>query len=484
MKWRIFSRKKRDRRPVWRLLEKSDADVADVGAYPAAVAEGCIASKYLLSSRKHQATLLLLGVRRRGVLVGPDVNVVEDEAERRGVDVARTPRAGRAGARPAQTVSFEEMVLAAADDCPQEPLDPDALACLIYTSGTEGKPKGTMLSHKNFIQDCELIDALCSIRKGDRVAGVLPMFHIFGLTNVLIGAFVQRAAIILIPQYSPLSLLRALCECRANFLLATPTIFKHILRLQQRHKIDLPGVLRVCVSGAAPLEKHIIDEFEQVFGTALCEGYGLTESTSAVCLNPPDGKRKAGSIGVVPPGIEMKVVDEDGVELPPGAVGEVVIRGDTVMLGYYNRPEETAKTIRDGWLYTGDLGMLDEEGYFFITDRKKEIIIKGGYNISPREVEEVILAHPAVRETAVIGIRKEEREAVKAFVVARGGLSAEEILSHCRGELSSYKVPDIVEFRDVLPKSLTGKVLKKELSDSYSDDRLIERESDAARRSP
>jgi long-chain acyl-CoA synthetase len=308
------------------------------------------------------------------------------------------------------------------------------------------------------------------------------MFHIFGLTNVLIDAFYQGAGLILIPQYSPMSLLRALSDHRASFLLATPTIFKHILRAQQRHKVDLPGTLRVCISGAAPLEKDIIEEFEQVFQTALCEGYGLTESTSAACLNPPDGMRKVGSIGVPPEGIAMKVVDDDGVDLPAGAVGEVCIQGPTVMKGYFNLPEETDRSLEQGWLRTGDLGYFDEDGYFFITDRKKEIIIKGGYNISPKEVEEAILAHPAVRETAVIAVRKNEREAVKAFVVCRGDMCAEDVVQHCQGVLSSYKVPDIVEFREVLPKSLTGKVLKKELKDTFTDDRLIERDADASGR--
>jgi len=463
-------------------LFRSDADVADVWAYAAAVAEGTIASRYLLSSSSHDATVILLGVTRPGVLVGPDVAVVEDEAALRGVDVARLPRAGRGGARPAETISFEEMLLRSADECPLADVHPDDLACLVYTSGTEGRPKGTMLSHSNFLKDCSLFDELCPILEEDTVIGVLPMFHIFGLTNVLLGSFSSGASLVLVPQYSPVSLLEAVQETRATLLAATPTILKHILRTQQRKGIVSPGTLRLCVSGAAPLEKDIIEEFEKVFGAVLCEGYGLTESTSAVCANPVDGLRKHGSIGVPPEGIDIKVTDEDGVDLPVGAVGEIVVRGPTVMLGYYNRPEETARAIRDGWLLTGDLGYCDEDGYFFITDRKKEIIIKGGFNISPKEVEDALLAHPAVRETAVLGVSKGEREAIKAFVVVRGDLPEAELLRHCRDKLTAYKVPDIFAFRDVLPKSLTGKVLKKELVESYGDDRLIERDGHAAGR--
>jgi long-chain acyl-CoA synthetase len=203
----------------------------------------------------------------------------------------------------------------------------------------------------------------------------------------------------------------------------------------------------------------------------------LTETTSAVSLNPPDDLRKPGSIGKPAPGIEMKVVDENGVELGPHIPGEIIIKGDIVMMGYYNNRKETEETIRDGWLYTGDIGYFDEDGYFFITDRKKEIIIKGGFNISPKEIEDVLLLHPAISECAVIGIKDEERELIKAFIVLRDKVSSKEIRDFCKGRLASFKIPDIFEFRDILPKSLTGKVLKKELGTMYIDERLIEKET-------
>jgi len=475
MRWRIFSRRKD--KPQWRLIYKPDADVADIHALPSAVIEGRIASKYLLSAREFKNTLIVLKMKNKGVLVGADVDVIEDEAKQRGIDVARAPRTGRAGIRPAQTISFEEMILNASDECPCEEAEPEDLACLVYTSGTVGKPKGVMLSHKNFIKDCELTEALCHTNQNDRIVGVLPLFHIFGLANILICGFYHGASIILIPQYSPSTLLQALSDYSATLLMATPTIYLHIKKAQERKKIPLPKTLRLCISGAAPLKKDIIEEFEQLFNTRLCEGYGLTETTSAVSLNPPDDLRKPGSIGKPAPGIEMKIVDENGVELGPHIPGEIIIKGDIVMMGYYNNRKETEETIRDGWLYTGDIGYFDEDGYFFITDRKKEIIIKGGFNISPKEIEDVLLLHPAISECAVIGIKDEERELIKAFIVLRDKVSSKEIRDFCKGRLASFKIPDIFEFRDILPKSLTGKVLKKELGTMYIDERLIEKET-------
>lgn len=462
MRWRIFSQKKANTQ--WRMIHKPNADVADIHAFPYAVVEGKIASKYLLLGGKFKNTLILLGIKNKGILVGADVSVIEEEAQNKDIDIARQPRVGRTALRPAQTVSFEEMVLKASDECltAEEGQDED-LACLIYTSGTTGKPKGVMLSHKNFIKECELIQSLCSISENDRIICVLPLFHIFGLANVLISAFYYGASIILIPQYSPTTLLQALVKYSPTLLLAIPTIYSHIKKMQERRKISLPDTLRLCISGAAPLKKDMIEEFEQLFNTRLCEGYGLTESTSAVCLNPINGLRKPGSIGKPAPTIQMKVIDETGNELGPNISGEILIKGDIIMAGYYNNYEETKKTIRDGWLHTGDIGYFDEDGYFYITDRKKEIIIKGGFNISPQEIEEVLLSHPAITEAAVIGIKNEEREVIKAFIVLSDEVSIKEIRNFCKERLASFKLPDIFEIRDVLPKSVTGKILKKEL---------------------
>ena len=261
---------------------------------------------------------------------------------------------------------------------------------------------------------------------------------------------------------------------RATVLLATPTMIVHLLRAQRRKKLALPGTLRFCISGAAPLPRETIQEFESVFGAPLMEGYGLTETTSAACLNVHPTE-KPGCVGFPPAGIEVRIFGESMETLPPKAVGEIALKGPIVTRGYYNLPEETAAAFHDGWFLTGDVGYLDEEGGLFITDRKKELIIKGGFNISPREIEDVLLSNPGVLEAAVIGIRREEREAIKAFLVTRKGTTEAEILDYCKERLAGYKVPNVLEFRDVLPKSLTGQVLKKELKEGWVDDRILEK---------
>ncbi|GAF70333.1 unnamed protein product, partial [marine sediment metagenome] len=249
--------------------------------------------------------------------------------------------------------------------------------------------------------------------------------------------------------------------------------------IAKARKTSIPESLRSCISGGAPLPLKVIKEFEKTFKTTISEGYGLTESTSCVCLNTSGEGYKTGSIGPAAPGVEMKIFDADDRELKPEEVGEIVIRGDVITKGYYNSPDETAEAMRSGWFHTGDLGHMDGDGYFFITDRKKDLIIRGGFNISPREVEEVLYTHEKVLDTAVIGAPdKSQREAVKAFVVLKEGesSSAKEIVDFCREHLSPYKVPRFVEFVDSLPKSATGKVLRKELREGYKDERLIEKD--------
>jgi len=475
MRWRLFSRKKAEKASRWRLLVKPDADAADLLAMPGAVVEGRVASRYLLSGGAGgEPTLIVQGVKKPGVLVGPDVTVDEEGATGADIDVARMPRSGRGGALPADAHSLEQILLDESDAFEPRPNADSDLAVLLYTSGTMAKPKGVMLTHGNFLANCRLFDELCPILPDDRIVAVLPLFHVFGLTNVMIGALVHSAALSLVPQYSPINLLNAMAETEASVLLATPTMIVHLLRAQKRKKLPLSGTLRFCISGAAPLPKETIAEFQEVFGAPLLEGYGLTESASASCLNV-NPLEKPGSVGRTPTGIEVKILGEDGVELAPRGIGEIALKGPTISRGYYGLVEETAETFRDGWLLTGDVGFLDEEGCLFITDRKKELIIKGGFNISPREIEDVLLLNPRVREAAVLGIRREEREAIKAFVVARKGTTEADILGYCKERMAAYKIPNVVEFRDVLPKSLTGKVLKKELREDWVDDRILER---------
>ena len=449
--------------------------MADVMALPGAVIEGQIAGRYLLASGGKPGTVIIQGVGRKGILAGVDVGVDHQTASKHDVDVAYQPRGGRASLRPAETVNFEEMMLKAGDEFVSSVSAPDDLACLLYTSGTTGRPKGVRLTVKNFLHEQQATRQVLEVTTQDKIIGVLPFFHVFGLSNALLLGLMNGASILLIPQYSPGSLLKAIIANNPTLIIAIPTMFIHLLTLIKRKKERIPDSIRLCVSGAAPLPKEIIGEFEACSGARILEGYGLTETVAACCCTPPDGVCKPGSIGLPFPGFKMKVLDDDGKDLPSGEVGEIAISGKGVTPGYYNLAQDTEDAFRDGWFLTGDLGHQDDDGYFFITDRKKEIIIKGGLNISPREIEEVLLKNPFVREAAVIGRKKGEREEVVAFVTTKGGISAKELISHCRESLSGFKVPDEICFMDALPMSVTGKVLKKELIEGYQDERRIER---------
>ncbi|NVL89498.1 MAG: AMP-binding protein [Desulfobacterales bacterium] len=473
MKWKIFSRKKR--KEQWRLIFQPDGDVADVMALPGAVMEGRIAGRYLLASGGAPGTVIVQGVCRKGILAGVDVAVDHEEASEHDVDVAYQPRGGRSSLRPAETVNFEEMMLNAGDELVSTTTDSGDLACLLYTSGTTGRPKGVRLTVKNFVSEHQATREFMEVTPQDKIIGVLPFFHVFGLSNVLFLGLVNGASILLIPQYSPGSLLKAIIKNDPTLIIAIPTMFVHLLMLLERKKTRLPDSIRLCMSGAAPLPKEMIEAFENCSGSRILEGYGLTETVAACCLNPPDGVCKAGSIGLPIPGFEMKIVDTKGKDLLPGEVGEIAVRGEGVTTGYYNLTQDTEEAFIDGWFLTGDMGYQDQDGYFFVTDRKKEIIIKGGLNISPREVEEVLLKNPLIKEAAVIGRKKGEREEIVAFVTTKGEVSTKDLIRHCKESLSNFKVPDEICFMETLPMSVTGKVLKKELVGDYRDERRIER---------
>jgi long-chain acyl-CoA synthetase len=473
MKWKRFSRKRR--KEPWRLIFKPHGDMADIMALPGAVIEGQIAGRYLLSPTVTAGTVIIQGVTRKGILAGADVAVDHEAASRHDVDVAYQPRSGRASLRPAETVNFEEMMLKAGDEFASVATNPEDLACILYTSGTTGRPKGVRLTIKNFVSEHQSTSQALDVTQKDKIIGVLPFFHVFGLSNVLYLGLMHGASIVLVPQYSPGNLLKSVMENHPTLMMAIPTMFVHLITMLERRKVRLPESIRLCLSGAAPLPKDVIEAFERCSGCRVLEGYGLTETVSACCLNPPHGLCKAGSIGVPLAGFEMKIVDADGNGLPSGEVGEIAVRGEGVTAGYYNLPQDTEEAFKEGWFLTGDIGYQDQDGYFFITDRKKEIIIKGGLNISPREVEEVLLGHPVVKEAAVMGRKKGEREEIVAFVTTQGEVSAKELISHCKQSLSNFKVPDAICFMETLPMSLTGKVLKKELTDDYQDERRIRR---------
>lgn len=461
----------------WRLIYNAEADIADILAMPAAVAEGKIAGRYIMAAKATPDTVIIQKVKKRGILAGAEVVIDREEAEKRGIDIAVQPKAGRASTRPAETISLQEMMLKSSDDLEAIESADDDLAALIYTSGTTGLPKGVMLTQGNFRAECEVTETAIKTEPQDRFASLVPFFHVFGLADVCVLSLYRGNASVLIPQYSPRKFIKTMIDTGVTLVLAIPTQYLHLMMAAKRRKpAELPK-LKFCISGAAPLPLKVIEAFKEIFGASIIEGYGMTESTSAVAVNPPE-RIKEGSIGIPCPGIEMKVVDDEDKELETGKTGEIIIKGDVVSKGYFNLPDDTKETFKDGWLHSGDIGYKDEDGYFFITDRKKDIIIKGGFNISPKEVEDLLTQHPKIKEAVVIGLKEKEKEKIKAFCVIAEGESAtrEEVLEFCRKTLASYKTPDDIEFIEVLPKSATGKLLRKELKGEFKDQRLIERE--------
>ncbi|HKA88629.1 MAG TPA: long-chain fatty acid--CoA ligase [Haliangiales bacterium] len=348
------------------------------------------------------------------------------------------------------------------------PVDRDGAdtAVLLYTSGTTGKPKGAELTHASLGRNAEMSRRLFGTDDQSVVLGVLPLFHSFGQTcglNATIGA---GGMLTLVPRFDAGKALAVIAADRVTLFQGVPTMIGALLNYPERDRFD-HSTLRLCVSGGASLPVEVLRGFEAAFGCPVLEGYGLSETSPVASFNRADRERKPGSIGIPIEGVEMRVVDPGGAELGPGVVGEIVIRGHNVMKGYWGRPDATAEAISpDGWFRTGDLARVDEDGYFFIVDRKKDMIIRGGFNVYPREVEEVLYQHPCVREAAVIGIPHPELgEEICAAVVATPGTAAtpEELREYVKGQLAAYKYPRHVWFVDQLPKTATGKILKRDI---------------------
>jgi long-chain acyl-CoA synthetase len=348
-------------------------------------------------------------------------------------------------------------------------LAPSDVACLQYTGGTTGTSKGAMLTHANLVINArQATDWLTAGKNGPEVmVAALPFFHIYALTCVMVSSVLTGGRVLILPRFALRAALNVIRKYRPTMFHGVPTMYVAFNGVPQVEKYGFRS-LRMCMSGGAPLPVEVRERFEALTGGRLVEGYGLTETSPVTHINPPTGSPKVGSIGLPVADTEARVVDLDAgdQELPVGEIGELVIRGPQVMKGYWNKPEETEHILHDGWLHTGDIARKDEDGYFYIVDRKKDMIIAGGYNIYPREVEEVLWEFPKVAEAAVIGVPDTYRgETVKAFVVLQPGTSAtaEEIMTFCRERLAAYKVPRQVIFRDSLPKSSVGKYLRREL---------------------
>ena len=347
-----------------------------------------------------------------------------------------------------------------------EPVDPDAMAVLIYSGGTTGVAKGIMLSHYALVANAHQLQAWVNLDAEGRMLAVLPLFHGFGMSVTMNAVLLAGAETVLMPRFQAKAVLEAVQKFKPTFFVGVPTMFVAFSNVPDVDKYDLHSVKGIFV-GAAPLTKGIKDEFEARAGARLIEGYGLTEAVTAIMANPYKGMQKLGSIGLPFPDVDCKIVALDGsADLPPGESGEIVLRSPTLMLGYFNRPDDTADTIVDGWLFTGDIGHMDADGYFYITDRKKELIIVGGFNVFPREIDELIALHPKVKEGICAGIPDERKgERIKVFIVLKEGetATAEEFIAYFRERLVAYKVPSEVEFRSELPKSMIGKILRRQL---------------------
>ncbi len=387
-------------------------------------------------------------------------------ARTRGIEPRRFP----------DTLRFQKVLHKAKGDPPEVDINPkEDLALLLYTGGTTGTPKGVMLTHHNQVANALQAGAI-SYMVGDAVVlAVLPFFHTYGMTVCMNTPFYLGATVVLLPKFGKDEVLEAIERHRPTHFPGVPTIYVALLSHPDLKKYSLKSV-RYCVSGAAPLPQEVARRWQAATGAMIVEGYGLTETSPVTHANPLDdwGKVRFGSIGIPVPDTECRIVDlETGEDLPVGEVGELAIRGPQVMKGYWNRPEDTAQALRGGWFYTGDIATMDEDGYFHIVDRKKDMIIVGGYNVYPRDVEEVLFNHEAVELAAVIGVPDEfHGEVPQAYVTLHkayeGKVTEGELLAYCEERLAKHKIPRSITFREELPTTLVGKVLRRRLREDLA----------------
>jgi long-chain acyl-CoA synthetase len=360
--------------------------------------------------------------------------------------------------------AWEEWIACESDVLPIVPQEDADLAVVLYTAGTTGRPKGVALSHGNLVSNARAAASLYELDRTAWALSVLPLSHSYGLTVMNAGNILGTKGVLL-RWFTPDGVLETIERFRVQSMAGVPTMYVYLLNYPEAGRFDTSS-MRSWGSGAAPLPLEIVEPFEKKFGGRLMEGYGLTEASPVVSAHRLSGIRKLGSVGQPIPGVEVVILDDDDRPVPTGEIGEVCVRGPNVMLGYYRLPEETAKTLRNGWLHTGDVGRLDEDGFLYIVERKKDLIIRGGFNVYPREVEEVLYAHPFVAEAAVVGMRDALMgEEVLAFVTLKPGavVDADDLIAFCQTRLAKFKCPKQVRFVEALPKSPIGKILRKEL---------------------
>ncbi len=344
---------------------------------------------------------------------------------------------------------------------------PDDIAVILYTSGTTGHPKGAELTHFNIFSNSMIsADRVAHVKAGDVGLAMLPFFHAFGQTCMLNACIYAGATISLMVRFEPKKTLEVMQRDRVSFFAAVPTMYSFLLRHPNVDSYDLSS-LNSCISGGSAMPVEVMNAFNEKYGVTILEGYGLSETSPVASFNHIERPPKPGSIGTPIWGTRMAIVDDNDHILPPGEEGELVIRGHNVMKGYHKNPEATAEVMRGGWFHTGDIARMDEDGYFFIVDRKKDMILRAGMNVYPREVEEVLYGHPAIAEAAVVGEPHPiHGERVKACIVLNPNEEApseHDIIHYCKERMAEYKIPRVVEFRESLPKNATGKILRREL---------------------
>ncbi|HSE93348.1 MAG TPA: long-chain fatty acid--CoA ligase [Methylomirabilota bacterium] len=424
-------------------------------AYAGILKAGAVVVPVVFLLGPHEVRHILAHSEARVVITSPDL---ADRAE------GFTGTVILVGGAAPGALAWEELIAREPDRFEAVERDDGDLAVILYTAGTTGQPKGVALSHRNLAANARAAAGLYELDRERWALAVLPLSHSYGLMLANASAILGTRAVLL-RWFNPEAVLETIDRYRVQQMAGVPTMYVYLLNYPEADRFDTSS-MRVWGSGAAPLPVEIVEPFERKFGGRIQEGYGLTEASPVVSAHRTSGERRLGSVGQPIPGVEVRIVDDEDRPLPAGQVGEVCVRGENVMLGYYKMPEETARTVRAGWLHTGDMGRLDADGFLYIVERKKDLVIRGGFNIYPREVEEVLYAHPRVAEAAVVGAPDPVMgEEVVAFVVLKPGqaATAEEVTSFCEERLARFKCPKQVRFVDALPKSPVGKILRKEL---------------------